>query len=117
MNRRLVLVGYSVVGLMALAIGCAIVLYVYAFASMVDPRLTPGEFRREVLIRMFLSWSVVPTVFGLTLALAGTVTVTWAGAAAVGVIPDRHPGWSSWRGLAVALVTLIALIAIIMALG
>jgi hypothetical protein len=116
-SRRVVLIGYSGLGLLALAVGCAIVLYVYAFASMVDPELTRGQFWREVLHRMFLSGAVVPTMLGLMLALAGAVTAIWSAAAAAGMIADRFPGRKCWSVLLIGFLTLLALVVIIIVLA
>ena len=109
----MVLFGYIGLGLMSFVLGCGLILYVYAFASMVNPELTGGHFWRKVLDRMFSSGAVVPTGIGLTLVLAGAVTMTRSAAAAAGMIEDRLPNRNGWLVLSVGCLLLLALLIIV----
>jgi hypothetical protein len=68
---RLQRVADSAFGLLPLGLGCAILMYVYAFASMVDPRLPASERLALILRKMFLSPNAPLTVVGLALVAVG----------------------------------------------
>jgi hypothetical protein len=62
---RLQCLAYSAFGLLPLLWGCAITMYIYAFASIVNPRLPADERRAEILRKMFLSHDAIGTAIGL----------------------------------------------------
>jgi hypothetical protein len=66
-DRRLRLqqMAYCAFGLLPLMLGCALTMYIYAWASIVNPRLPPDERRAEILRKMFLTSNAIGTAIGL----------------------------------------------------
>lgn len=67
--------GFRLLGLAAMLFGGAMLLYIYLFASMVDPRLNPAARWFAILEKMFLSREVIGTGLALTLVLEGAVAM------------------------------------------
>ena len=114
MKRRLIYLSFSFCGLVAMFLGLLIVFYVYAFASMCDPRLSGLAYWREVLKEMFFMPTVVCTLFGLILALGGAFAAIVNAAVAIGWL-DAAPLRRVWPAIAVALLVMLAMGAIIAA--
>jgi hypothetical protein len=107
--RRLKCFGYALLGLLSGGLGAAIVLYVYALASIVNPRLNGMARWRAVAVKMFLSTSVVPTMLGMTLVVIGVATTLWGTAAACGLASGRVSAKTvRWIGLAWFALTIMA---------
>jgi hypothetical protein len=101
----------GVLGSLLVVIGGFVDLYVYAFASMVDPRLLPAAQRLAILKSMFLTSSVIPTVFGLTVAIAGIVVCAWSSAAASGMISRTvEQGVVRWTTATLAAIVALAVL-------
>lgn len=101
----------GVMGLVIAALGCGQVFYIYAFASMVDPRLAGAAYWNEVLGKVFLSAAAIPTVLGLIMVVAGIVAVTMEaiGGTARG-LPMRIRRAAVVVGLAAAVVSDVAML-------
>ena len=113
---RPIFLAFSLCGLVATALGSLIVLYIYAFASMVDPRLQGIAHWQKVLEGMFLTLSVVPTVFGLTLALGGAFAAVWFAAVAIGWVATT-PTRRTWAIILIGLLAMLAIAIVIVELG
>jgi hypothetical protein len=71
-------IGLFLLGIAMAIFGVAVIVYCYAFASMVDPTLGPLERVREILCKMFLSPSVVVVCLGVSLICVGSIVSTTA---------------------------------------
>jgi hypothetical protein len=58
-------------GLSAVMIGCYAVLYIFAFASMVDPRLAGWERWRLILEKLTMTLTAIPLTLGAVVICAG----------------------------------------------
>jgi len=58
-------------GLLTAAMGCCLVLYIYAFCSMVSPGIVGWDCCKAVLEGMFLTLNAIPLVIGTMMLLAG----------------------------------------------
>lgn len=99
--------GWSIAfGALTAGLGLLIDLYVYAFASMVDPTLRGRDYWSAVLRGMFLSGAVIPTLLGLILAIAGAwMAIASAGA---GLYKARRPIIATWRVFLISIAALLA---------
>jgi len=109
LQRRLLFLAFSFGGLLLMAVGSVIVLYVYAFASMVDPKLSGIAYWQTILNKMLLSGAVVPTLFGVVVAIGGAFAAIWNAAAATGFIAVAMPTRKTWTALLVGVLVLIAI--------
>jgi hypothetical protein len=75
-RSRLQLVLQAAGGLLGVLIGGFVFLYVYMFASMVDPRLMGMDRWAVILEKMFLTLSVIPVAFGGMMIVAGITLAT-----------------------------------------
>lgn len=109
LRHRLFFLVASFVGLLLMAVGLVIVFYVYAFASMVDPRLSGIAYWQKVLEGMLLSGAVIPTLFGVGLAVAGAFAAIWNAAAATGLVTAAMPARRTLTALLIGLLAVIAI--------
>ncbi len=109
LRRRLFFLAFSLVGLLAMAVGMVIVLYVYAFASMVDPGLGGIAYWNKILRGMLLSGAVIPTLLGVTMAISGAFAAIWNAAAAVGLVATAMPTRRTWTVLLASLIAVLAI--------
>ena len=69
----------ATMGALAVALGCGVILYIVAFSSMVDPRMTRPERWLAILAKMFLTPSFVPLTLGGFMMVAGLAVVVLSG--------------------------------------
>jgi hypothetical protein len=65
-------------GFAAALLGAAVVLYIYAFSSMVHPRLSGIERWTAILQKMFCTLNAIPTILGGLLSMAGLAVMVFS---------------------------------------
>ncbi len=58
-------------GVIIVLLGCCVILYIYAFSSMVDPRLIGLERCTLIFQKMLLTLNVIPVSIGAILVISG----------------------------------------------
>ena len=77
-------------GAIMMVLGFFAIVYVYTFATIVDPRLGGMDRRLAILSGMFLTPSVAIVIFGLIVFVGGTVIVAISLLSAFGICAERH---------------------------
>jgi hypothetical protein len=59
-------------GMLAVAFGCGVILYIYAFSNMISPQIVGWDRWKTVLGKMFFTLNIVPTLVGAAMVFVGT---------------------------------------------
>jgi hypothetical protein len=84
-TNRIICAALATSGCLIAAVGCCAIVYVYAFAAMISPRIVGWDRWTLVLRKMLLTPSVVAIVFGVVAFGVGVAMVTVSLRMALGI--------------------------------